>query len=136
MSAQNSAPSPTDMSQSSLALGAGTAAAVMLPGWLGSEAVGLTAAAGAYAAAQAAQGDTVEFLSLGGTGLGGEADRAVRVGTATLGWVLANTVAVPVLRALPLPRPLVAAGAGYAVAWANERFSAYAAQARSASQSA
>ena len=119
----------SEMSQSSLALGAGTAAAVMLPSWLGSEAVGLTAA-GAYAAAQAVDGDALEVFSLSGTGLGDEADRAIRVGTATLGWVLANTVAVPVLRALPLPRPVVAAGAGYAVAWANERLNAYVAQAQ------
>ena len=121
----------SSMSQSSMALGAGTAAAVMLPKWLGADAVGLTAA-GAYAAAQAVDGDALEFFSLSDTGLDPEAERALRVGAATLGWVLANVVAVPVLRALPLPRPLVAAGAGYAVAMANEKVNAFVAQARGA----
>ena len=113
----------SSMTQSSMALGAGTATAVMLPKWIGSDAVGLTAA-GAYAAAQALDGDAPEMITLPATGAGEEVDRAIRVGAATLGWVLAHSVAVPVLRALPLPRPLVAAAAGYAVAQANEKLSA------------
>jgi hypothetical protein len=107
------------VSPASAVLGAGTALSMLLPGALGWESRALLAAS-TYAAAQAVDGDVVELWSVDGLGLGEEGDRAVRVATSTLSWVVATAVVVPVLRVLPLPRSVVALATGAAVAKANE----------------
>ena len=91
---------------SSAALGAGTAAAVLLPKLPTS-----LVAATAYSTAQAVDGEVIELMSFTNTGLGDDVDRAVRTATGTISWVAAHALVVPLLRRLPLPRPIVAAAA-------------------------
>ena len=100
---------------SSAVLGAGTAAAVLVPRLP----VSLVAAT-AYSTAQAVDGGVIELVSLSGAGQGAELDRAVRTATGTLSWVGAQAILVPVLRRLPLPTSLVAVAAGVAVAKLND----------------
>lgn len=100
---------------SSAVLGAGTAAAVLLPKLPTS-----LVAATAYSTAQTVDGDVIELMSISGSGMGEDLDRAARTATGTLSWVGAHVIVVPVLRRLPLPRTLVALGAGVAVAQLNE----------------
>ena len=100
---------------SSAVLGAGTAAAVLVPRLP----VSLVAAT-AYSTAQAVDGDVIELMSISGSSMGEELDSAVRTATGTLSWVGAHALVVPVLRRLPLPRPLVALASGVAVAKLNE----------------
>ena len=111
--------------QSSAVLGAGTAAAVLVPRLP----ISLVAAT-AYSTAQAVDGDVVELMSISGSSMGEELDSAVRTATGTLSWVGAHAILVPVLRRLPLPRTLVALASGVAVAQLNEMLLAKVEQAR------